>query len=500
MEVQIPKKQVSCLRCMKMEVQTVEETQELRIPEQMPDVGRVLCTWGQVLLRSKEWRDGIMAASGGVMAWVLYMPEGESKQLQTAQAWIPFQLKWTLPETKYDGTIHVFPLLQSIDARTTSARKIVVRASVSVLGKAYVQDTREVCIPEELPEHVYMMKNTYPLLLEREMGEKIFDLEEELTLPASAPKIHEIIRFSLSPELIDKKVLSGKVAFRGSALLHLLYADEAGELNTWDFEIPFSQYAQLETDYEQEAQCRVSLAMTGLELDLEPDDKLRLKAGVTGQYMIYDTTFVTVGADAYSPDRQVSAQFEELQVPTVLDMKQKTVPSELVLNQSASKILDVAFYPTQPVFRRSAETMELELTGAYHVLYQDEQLQMQGASARWHGKWELQASSNAAVEAVVCASGLPQANNPSDQIILRSDVYVDSVSGMDSGIQMISTMEIGQPEEPNPDRPNLILRRKGKQTVWELAKLHGSTVDRIMLANGLEGEPEEGKLLLIPVL
>lgn len=500
MEVQIPKKPLNCLQCMKTEVQTLEETQELRIPEQMPDVGRILCTWGQVLLRSKEWRDSIIAVSGGVMAWVLYMPEGESKQLQTAQAWIPFQLKWNLPETKYDGTIQVFPLLQSVDARTTSARKIVVRATVSVLGQAYVQDTKEACLPEELPESVYMMKNTYPLLIPREAGEKFFELDEELTLPGSAPKVKEIVRFSLAPELIDMKVLSGKVAFRGTALLHLLYFDEADELNTWDFEIPFSQYAQLETDYEQEAQCRVIMALTALELDTEPDGKLRLKAGVTGQYMIYDTTFVTVGADAYSPDRQVTVQLEQLEVPTVLGRKQKTVSAELVLHQGASKILDSAFYPAQPVCRKNAETLEMELFGAYHVLYLDEQAQLQGTSARWNGKWDLQTSPDAFVEAAVCTGGLPQVSNPSGQINLRSDIYIDSTACLESSIPMISSMEIGQPEPLDPDRPNLILQRKGKQSLWELAKKHGTTVDRIMQANALNAEPEDDRLLLIPVL
>ena len=152
MKVEFPQKSIDYLRCIKSDVRHVEETQELRMPDQMPDVGRILCCWGQVLLRSKEWHDGAMTVSGGVMAWVMYMPEGESGIGQMVQAWLPFQTKWDLPPTKHDGTIRILPLLESVDARTTSARKIIVRANISLLGEAFVQDKVKVCVPDEVPD------------------------------------------------------------------------------------------------------------------------------------------------------------------------------------------------------------------------------------------------------------------------------------------------------------------------------------------------------------
>ena len=63
------------------------------MPDDMPDIGSVLNAWGQVLLRSKQWRDGTMTVSGGVMVWILYMPDSDVVTPQTAQAWIPFQVK-----------------------------------------------------------------------------------------------------------------------------------------------------------------------------------------------------------------------------------------------------------------------------------------------------------------------------------------------------------------------------------------------------------------------
>ena len=51
-----------------------EETQEYKLPDGMPDIGRVIAAWGQVVLRGKEWRSRHIGISGGVMLWVLYAP------------------------------------------------------------------------------------------------------------------------------------------------------------------------------------------------------------------------------------------------------------------------------------------------------------------------------------------------------------------------------------------------------------------------------------------
>lgn len=502
MKVEFPKKTVNCLRCVKSEVRQIEQTQELRMPDQMPDVGKILCCWGQVLLRSKEWQDGAMAISGGVMAWVMYLPEGENGTGQMAQAWIPFQAKWDLPQTRHDGTIRVLPLLHSVDARTTSARKIIVRANVSILGEAFVQERVEVCVPEEVPEHVQLLKRTYPMLLPRETGEKLFEMDEELSMPQSARPVEEILRFSFHPELIDRKVMSGKVVFRGTALLHVLYRSPDGSLCTWDFEIPFAQYAQLDTEYEQQAQCTVLPVVTGLELDGMDDGKLRLKASLAGQYMIYDTTSITVAEDAYCVGAGMQMQTGMLQLPSVLSLERKTASAEQTMHLQATEIIDTAFYPWLPRYRRQNGQIRTELGGMFHMLCRDENGSLQGATQKWQGEEMVSLADNAELTVLLQPSGRPQSNSASGQTVLRGDILLDEAVTAESQISMICGLEMSEAAPPDPNRPNLILQRMDHRTLWELAKDNGSTVRHIRSANNLaeESEPTPGQMLLIPVL
>ena len=72
MELQLKENPVAYLRTVIRETQTQEQTQELRIGDGMPDIGSIVGTWGQVIVRSKEWEPDMIRISGGTMVWAQY--------------------------------------------------------------------------------------------------------------------------------------------------------------------------------------------------------------------------------------------------------------------------------------------------------------------------------------------------------------------------------------------------------------------------------------------
>ena len=65
---------------------------------------------------------------------------------------------------------------------------------------------------------------------------------------------------------------------------------------------------------------------------------------------------------------------------------------------------------------------------------------------------------------------------------------------------MVTGLAVGEREIMDPARPSLILQRMGEKGLWEIAKACGSTMEAIERANGLQGEPQVGQMLLIPVM
>ena len=495
MELQFENKTCRYLRQNLREVKQQEQTQELRLPDGMPDIGNILGGWGQCVMRSKEWNADHVSASGGVMAWILYAP-ADGTQPRVVETWLPVQLKWNMAGAQRAGTIRCSWLLRGVDGRTLSARKMMVRANVSVLAEAMEPWEQDVAFAEQVPEDVQLLKNTYPARLNMEAGEKTFLMDEELPLPE--PKPEKLISFSMTPWIAEQKVLGGKAVMRGHADFRMLYQDADGRLHRYAQKLEFSQFADLDRDYDKDAQMGTMMAISSLEPELQ-EERLRLKCGLIAQYLISDVQMLELIEDAYSPVRQVNLQSKELRLPMVLDSRQGAACYSCNIPEKAAQLVDVSVNMEQPEIRRAGDLTEAACSGQVQVLFYDENGVLQGRTGRWNGEWELPVSADADVLGEVQGIGEPEVMTSGDQISINGEISLDADTISRQELTMVTAMELGQQSQPDPNRPSLILRRAGDGSLWEIAKDTGSTINAICAANGLNGEPLDDRLLLIPV-
>ena len=477
--------------------QTAEQTQQIPLPDGMGDVGRILSAFPQVIARGKEWMSDRLSFSGGVMVWVLYEPENGGP-VQCIDAWLPFQMKWDLPEGIPEGSIRIRCLPRFVDARSVSARKIMVRVGLSAMAEAFCPVEREVFTPKEIPNDVELLQNTYPIRIAREAGEKTFSMDEDLTLPDTAPQAEKILYFRLNPIVTDKKVMTDKVVFRGNGQLHILYQAEDGMLYSWDFDLPFSQYADLNQGHSADAQAEMIPMTTSVELDLDEEGHLRFKAGLVAQYLITDKEQLSVIEDAYSPTRELDIQMEQLQMPAVLENRRENIYGEQTIPAQASRIADTAFLPDLPRQQRQENGVSLEIPGTFQVLYYGEDGKLNSATARWEQEMQINAADRSMVNANPIPSQ-PQTMPGPGQIQVKTELPMELTTTAEQTIPMVTGVVPEQQRTMDPNRPTLILRRAGDESLWNIAKASGSTMEAIRRANHLEEDPTPGQMLLIPV-
>ena len=498
MELQFRNDGLDCLREVVWEVKNEEQTQEVKLPDTMPDIGKVLGSWGQVLLRGKEWRGNGMSVSGGVMAWVLYLPEGETEP-RSVEAWIPFQVRWDFQQTDRDGAILAEALLKSIDARSVSARKLMVRSVVSVAGCALEPAVAEIFTPDSVPEDVYLRSSTYPMLIPSESGEKTFSMDEDLPLPAQCQNARRLLRFSMIPHITDQKLMADKVVFRGVAHIHALCKCEDGMLKSCHLEIPFSQYGDLEREYDPNAVARIIPSVTNLDMELQENGMLRIKASLVGQYVIYQKKQIRVVQDAYSPHRPVKLHTTQLKLPSVLEQKQENIQVEQLLEAAVGELVDVFCTAEQPKLDGRGEGLDVELPGAFQALFYDAEGNLSSGNVRWSQQRRMDMPGNVKLNATCHMTGLPQGDVGMGGIRMRQDMSLDTTATTNAGVEMVTGLELGEVTTPASDRPSLILRRVGEESLWDMAKHYGSTEEVIRSANGLTDEPTPGQILIIPV-
>ena len=492
MELQFEKQELSYLHQALRTVKDQELTQEIRLGESMPDVGRVLAGWGQPVLRSKEWQGGQVGAAGGVMVWVLYEPE-DGTDPRVVEGWIPFQMRWDV-QTDREGPLRILPLVRFVDGRNVSARKILVRAGLSCLAEGLCRRHSQISrAPEEVPEDVRLLRRSYPIRLPREAGEKAFDLDETLKLDNAG----EILSYSLRPMTAEGKVHGDKAAIRGEGALHLVYRCNEGRIRTADFNIPFSQLGELERGYDHDAQADVIPAVTGLEATLTPEG-LGIHASLVAQYIISDGCMLELTQDAYSSRREVGLRQEELMLPTLLDETRERVTAQSTF-PDAREGLDLTFWPGFPKQRREGDRVELAVPGRFQLLGRDREGRLRGWNSQWEEKLPLNAHETSRIDAVAMAADGPQMISAGEGTQARAQTEIRAAAVSRMGLPMLTSLELGALREPDEDRPSLILCRGGGRSLWELAKGSGSTVESIREANDLDEDDQDHRMLLIPV-
>lgn len=493
MELRFEKKAVSCLRRDLWQSQDREFTQELRLGDEMPEIGSVLSARGQYVMRGKEWHGDSVGVSGGVMVWIVYAP-ANGERPQCVETWIPVQAKWNLSGSEREGTLRASWLLRGVDARCISSRKMMVRADLSLLVEAMEPWETETYAPERVDADIQLLRRSYPAMIPGETGEKPFQMEEELELAGDRVKI---CAMELDPVLSEQKVLGDKVVFRGDLRVHLLCQDGQGQLHAQDLTVPFSQFAELDRDHDKAATVCVMMAMSAVEPELN-EGKLALKCGLVAQYVVWDQVMLELVEDAYSLSRSVTPQLTKLVMPMELDRCRNTLRCQTTLAGDAVKVVDTWAGPAQPRIRRAGGLMELELWGNMGALYLDQEGQLRGCSGQWSTVWELPAGENVAAMAQILGSTRPEVAM-GDGMTLGMDVTAQLLTVSRDGVPMVQGLELGEMKTPSASRPSLILRRAGESSFWELAKSSGSTVDAICRANGLQEEPVDDRILLIPV-
>lgn len=494
MELQFQNKEMPCLRQLSSQVLNQEQTLEVRLDDSKPEVGRVLGAWGQPVLRGKEWHSSGVQVSGGVMAWVLYLPE-DGGPCCSVEAWLPFQWKTDIPPAQNDGTVIADCVLRSIDARSLSGKKLMVRANASLQMQVLVPDRETLWEPEGLPEDVQLKKENCQVLLPTEAGEKPFVIDEMLQPPSDFQKL---LRCSLQPKLNEKKVMADKVVFRGVGLLHILYLGDDGRVHTWDPEMPFAQYAPLGGQYGEDADGQIRLAVTSLDLTPVENGGIHLNAGLTGQYLIFEPRQLPLVTDAYSTQRLAEPRYEEPELTVVQGMESQMLPCQMTLEVDANGVVDGVFLPECPMSSMTDTGVCLELAGICQVLYYNAEGELAAATGSWSEEMQLPMDRTCRVQARVVPNGLARVSCETGGVLMQADAGLDTLCLASQPLRTISSLALSE-REREEDRPSLILRRAGRESLWDMAKATGSTVEAIMDANSLEGEPAPERFLLIPV-
>lgn len=503
MELMFESKSADFLREVIFDTISQEETAETIVPDSYPDVEQVLDAFASTVLRGKDYRNGSVSISGGIHAGVIYNPEDQSAP-RALHFYIPFTVKLEHEAITEATRICVDCRVRSVDARIMNSRKVMIRVNLCGTVAGYEPASQEVfSYAPEADSDLQVRKSTYQVVRPMETAEKPFTMAEEAELPSGRSPMQELYAYQTDLEVIESKLVGNKGVFKGNINLRLLYLSEEEELVTWSCQLPFSQYVELEREYQDE-ELQTSIALTDINVEDANGQGKRLLVNLQmlAQCTVIGQDSMEIIEDAYSLYHDFAPQWKTVEAAGRLDRQTMTQVVRSVVQTPVKSIIDTQLYLDTPAVRREGDQVQITVPMTANVLYLDEAGQVQGTTARLEGTCQTELSENCTCRPAARLAGEAFAVPTGDGMEIRCTVEftVDSISTQ--GIDTLCGGQLSDERQETAGRPSVILRNaESGDTIWALAKRCRTTAEAICMANGFSDEmAQPSGMLLIPIL
>ncbi len=482
-----------------------EETLESIVPDACPDILRIVDVCGQATLSGKQAKEGMAQVTGMVRASILYQPEGGGG-LRRVEVGLPFTCQAEAPGLTERGTVLARPRLCRAEARALNPRKVLLRVDLTVDITACQPVERPVCGGVAEPEESGICQRRFQgeNYLLSAVQEKPFTFSDQVRLQSGSGEAPVLLAARAQPVCTESKLIGSKLIFKGMVEVDLLLQEAGGGLSTSHESMPFSQAIEV-AGADGEGDCQVEVEVTSFQCVPGAGDgrELDVNLELLAQAQARCRRPVTLLQDLYSTSHLMEVERETYQLCRLGEqsVRPQAVRELLETGEMVRSIVD-ARLALGPV-SQSREGKELVLTADtwITVLYLDENELVQCIQRSIPVSCRLDCSEGAKCSCFCACPGEVFAAPAAGGVEVRFTVEFHCLTTESSTVPAVTSAQLGEARNAGEgQRPSVVLRMPAPgEELWDIAKAHGTTMERILQANELEEETlPVGRMLLIP--
>lgn len=478
-----------------------EELTESIVPDAYPDISRIVSSSGEASLTAKQTSEGTIKVSGIACLTVLYIPEGESSPRSLSYD-IPFQCTADSPNIKETQQVHAKMIGVSADARLMNPRKVLLKAEITVNVAVYGQEFNEVCCDAQGHEDVCGLEKQmteYRDYVISAVVEKPFVFSELLRQSASKPRMEEVIEYHTELGSLDVKYIGKKIVCKGELHLSMLYRSGL-DLVPAHFDLPYSQIIDVENGAE-EGDPEASILLKSVVCQLQ-EGELEVAVEAQIQAVLWSQRKITFLNDVYSTLESLEAERAEYQFCSMSECSSRRETARQFCESGipVKQVLSGTAYAGQISAHATDTLTKYETVLAVQVLYLSDDDALCAVEYSIPASCELEVSDGCSCKCICKVVGDVIAVPVTGGLEIRVETeYSWRVTKMETvsyvaGIRSMPTQNLSEA------KPSVILRMvSDNESIWEIAKLCGSTVKDICSANELTTDSlNPGMILLIP--
>ena len=478
---------------------------EMIVPDSKPDIINTICTSGVVSIYKKEAQEEKIRLDGAINTYIMYMPDGTDDTVRGLNTSIDFSENLNVPNCKEGMNVISDVNVKSIEGKVINGRKVGIKATLEISLKVYLNEEVEVINDIQNENNIQVLKEDLIVNSLVGQGETKIYAKDNIQID-NMDNLAEILKAQVC--LVDKdiKISYNKVLTKAEAEIRIMYLTEDNRINTINYKIPVVGFIDI-PNVSEENICDVNYEIKNIIIkpNSQEEHSIYIEIEIGVKCCVYEEKQINLIQDMYSPmenieikKKQITTMTNKQNVTNIKQIREKInlkdidglslvdvdiIPSMVNENKINTKILYEAELNMKFIFQNSKMqiiTKEAKIPFEYTI----ENLQ-NGESLNTNSNMEIKSK-----DFIIQDGG---------NINCNIDIQTDTNMYRTANINMIdSIQENGEREEQ--DYSIVIYIVKKGDTLWNIAKEFGSTVDGIVRVNGIENKDliMPGQKLYIP--
>ncbi len=471
-----------------------EETADMVVPDTYPDVLRIICAEGNVIIKEKVLQNDRILVSGVIKTKVLYMPEDE-KEIKILYVPISFSHIEELSDNCALSEIFVNGKSIKITARLLNSRKISVNVNMLLTTKCYTPG--DICVTEQIKcEEIplELLRKTHIITLPSIVKRKSFTIFEEIDF--SNNNVSEIINSKSVIKLSDKKIMSNKIMLRGEICVSSLVLTTENVLKKLNYRLNFNQIFEVD-GLSDDMNIHAELFADGTEFELSGGI---FSLGITVDCAIraYKTYEIQEICDLYNPKYDIKTATENIDFNiNLLNEHIHKEHSEII--PTGMKIMNII---SSDAILDNIISCDADIIANIicNVLYVTDDMEVYEITRILQIKME----NSTGVKDFIVKDIIPEVNASiigEDSINIKALVDFDKYDIAKKRIMDICQIELSHEKVRNPKLAMLLKYVHEPISVWEIAKANNTCMSAIYEANDIPQEQTmiESQMIIIPI-
>ena len=480
---------------------------DITLPDYCPEIQRIVKCNVTTGITAVLNNSGRVTADGNAVIRIIYV--GDNGKISGYEQSYPIQKFIESSKITSDSAVSVTVRTDYVNCRAVNPRRIDIRAMFSFCFKAIKKRDDEILCSSD-GAGIQTSAKEFDFASLTGVCEKSFSIGEVVEIQSGKSSVSRIMNISACAIANDVKIINNKALIKGECTVKIYYiAENSGDVESAEHSMPISQIVELDGINENSV-CSIRLSVSSCDSVVKADaaGEMRLidiDTRISVCLLAFDEVPLNLINDAYSTEYEVRNTTKSMELLTLNGMLDTAFTNKIVLESIGVTVDSVlAVWCTDLRYNFTAKEDKCVISGTYlaTVIYRDSENNV--SVIQKPVDFDYSVNMNEKSERIVC-HGFAQISACScsvsgdSRLELKTEIFVSGLV-LSSAIQKyIGSIEIPGDSMREKDCALTIYYCEKGESIWNIAKKYGTTVDAVMNENGFACDvTEHDGMMLIP--